>query len=81
MLNYLKELNDIRQAEKEQLICDLELARAAREAAREHGKPRRKGAVWFRKLFGLEGGNRKRESDCCPHLECPLRSSPSSPRP
>ena len=78
MLNHLKELNDIRQAEMEQLICELELARAAREAERECGKPRRNGAVWLRKLFGY--GRRRRESDDCPHLECPLRSSPSSPR-
>jgi hypothetical protein len=81
MLNHLKELNDIRQAEMEKLIGDIEVARAAREAARECSKPRRKGAVWFRKLFRLGSGSRRSESDRCPHLECPLRSSPSSPRP
>ncbi len=76
MLNHLQELTEIRQAETEKLIRDLELARAAREAARERVKPRRKGAAWLRDLFQ----GRSRAGNDCPHPECPLRSSPSSPR-
>lgn len=79
MLNHLKELNDIRQAEMEQLICELELARQAREAEREEcGKPHRNGAVWLRTLF-----RRKKNSPtpACGHPECPLRSPAAASRP
>jgi len=78
MLNHLKELNEIRQAETEQFICDLELARAVREAAREHSKPRRKGAAWLRKLFRSKKNS---PTSACGHPECPLRSPAAASRP
>ncbi len=78
MLNHLKELNDIRQAETELFICDLEMARAAREAARERGKPRRNGAVWLIKLFRSK---RNSPTPACGHPECPLRSPAAASRP